>query len=232
MKMNEKIETLIDFHTHTFHSDGELSPMELVRRAQINGYSVIGITDHADVSNLEFICKSIVEFAKTTQDYLPDIIVIPGVELTHNPPELTKRLVDRARKLGASLVVVHGETPVEPVPEGTNRAAIEARADILAHPGFISKEEIALAAENNVALEITARCGHNITNGRLVSMAREIEGSKLVIDSDSHAPEDLLTPEHRRKIGLGAGLSESEYHELEKRMIQLAEKLKTRIPWL
>ena len=230
--MNKKKEILIDFHTHTFYSDGILSPMELVRRARINGYRVIGITDHADVSNLEFICKKIVEFAKITQDYLPDITVIPGAELTHNPPELTKKLIDQARRLGIPLVVVHGETPVEPVPEGTNRAAIEAGADILAHPGFITEEEIFLAAENDIALEITSRRGHNITNGRLVSMARKIEGSKLVINSDSHVPGDLLTPEHRKKIGLGAGLSESEYHELEKRMIQLAEKLKARMSWL
>lgn len=229
---------MIDLHTHTFHSDGILSPVELVRRAQINGYSVIGITDHADLSNLEFICKNTVEFAKTTQDYLTDITIIPGIELTHNPPELTKKLIKKARELGIPLVVVHGETPVEPVPEGTNRASIEAKADILAHPGFISEEELFLAAENDVALEITSRSGHNITNGRLVSMSRKIKDCNrakdlmLVIDSDSHAPNDLLTLERHKKVGLGAGLSESEYHKLEEDMIQLAEKLKARMPWL
>lgn len=232
MEMMNRKETLIDFHTHTFYSDGELSPMELVQRARINGYTVIGITDHADVSNLESVGKTIVEFAKTTQNYLSDITIIPGIELTHNLPELTKELVKRARKLEIPLVVVHGETPVEPVPCGTNRAAVEIKADILAHPGFISEEEIILAVENDVALEITSRRGHNITNGRLLQMARKIEGSKLVINSDTHAPGDLLTPEHRRKVGLGAGLSESEYHELKERMIQFAEKLKARIPWL
>lgn len=226
---------MIDLHTHTFHSDGVLSPVELVRRAQINGYSVIGITDHTDASNLVYLGKNIIEFAKTTQEYFPDITVIPGIELTHNPPELTKKLIGRARELGIPLVVVHGETPVEPVVKGTNRAAIEARADILAHPGFISEEETTLAIENGVALEITARGGHNITNGLLVSMARKIDRFDdliLVIDSDSHSPKDLLTPELRRKVGLGAGLSEAEFGNLEKRTIQLAEKIKVRMSWL
>jgi len=236
--MNKNNETLIDFHNHTFHSDGILSPMELVRRAQINGYSVVGITDHVDFSNLESVGKAMLEFARRTQDYFTDITIIPGIELTHNPPELTKNLIEKARNLNIPLVIVHGETPVEPVPEGTNRAAIEAGADILAHPGFISKEEIVLAIENNVALEVTARCGHNITNGRLVAMTRKIIEEKelsdmvLVIDSDSHSIRDLLTVEHRRKVGLGAGLSQLEYNKVGKNMSQLAEKFIERIPWL
>ena len=44
----------------------------------------------------------------------------------------------RARALGAQIVLVHGETIVEPVPPGTNHQAIEAGVDILAHPGLIS----------------------------------------------------------------------------------------------
>ena len=85
----------------------------------------------------------------------------------------------------------HGETPVEPVRPGTNRAAIEARVDILAHPGFITQEEAELARENNVCLEITSRSGHNITNGHVVRMAK-LAGAKMVVDTDSHAPRDLI----------------------------------------
>ncbi len=39
---------MIDLHTHTFFSDGELAPSELVRRAYLKGYKVIGLSDHAD----------------------------------------------------------------------------------------------------------------------------------------------------------------------------------------
>ena len=38
-----------DFHTHTFLSDGVLSPMELIRRAHDKGYAAIAITDHVDL---------------------------------------------------------------------------------------------------------------------------------------------------------------------------------------
>jgi histidinol phosphatase-like PHP family hydrolase len=68
--------------------------------------------------------------------------------------------------------VVHGETIVEPVLPGTNRAAIAAGVDILAHPGLITKEEAMLAAQKGVLLEITTRRGHSFTNGHVASIAR------------------------------------------------------------
>ena len=44
---------MIDLHTHSILSDGELLPSELARRAQVEGYRIIGISDHADPSNLD-----------------------------------------------------------------------------------------------------------------------------------------------------------------------------------
>ena len=45
------------------------------------------------------------------------------------------------RGLGARIIVVHGETIVEPVRPGTNRKALESDVDILAHPGLITEDE-------------------------------------------------------------------------------------------
>ncbi len=42
---------MIDLHTHSFFSDGELIPSELIRRAEAIGYKAIAITDHVDSSN-------------------------------------------------------------------------------------------------------------------------------------------------------------------------------------
>ncbi|NIM04119.1 MAG: PHP domain-containing protein, partial [Armatimonadetes bacterium] len=42
-----------DFHTHTLLSDGELGAVELIRRAEVQGYTAIAITDHAAAGNLE-----------------------------------------------------------------------------------------------------------------------------------------------------------------------------------
>jgi histidinol phosphatase-like PHP family hydrolase len=195
---------MIDLHTHTVFSDGELIPSELVRRAEVLGYTTIGITDHADYTNIEHIlyCVSKVKYL---EDVL-DMRVLVGVELTHVPPSKIGPLAKLARKLGAEVVVVHGETPVEPVRPGTNRAAIEARVDILAHPGFITPEEAELARENNVCLEITSRSGHNITNGHVVRMAK-LAGAKMVVDTDSHAPRDLINSKRAIEIAMGAGLA-------------------------
>jgi putative hydrolase len=129
---------MIDLHTHTFASDGVLCPAELVRRAETAGLAAIAITDHADASNLERLVRETAAFVRETQPFLR-IRLVAGIELTHVPPGQVRDLVRRARRLGAALVVMHGETVSEPVAPGTNRAAIEAGVDILAHPGLITE---------------------------------------------------------------------------------------------
>jgi len=198
---------MIDLHTHTTFSDGELIPSELVRRAEVLGYRAIGITDHADYTNIEHIL-SCVSKAKYMEEVL-DIRIVVGAELTHVPPPKIGPLASLARRLGAEIVVVHGETPVEPVRPGTNRAALEADVDILAHPGFITLEEAELARENNVCLEITSRRGHNITNGHVVRLAK-MAGAKMIVNTDSHAPGDLISSKRAVEIAMGAGLTHEE----------------------
>jgi len=214
---------MIDLHTHTFLSDGELGPAELVRRAENAGYRAIGISDHADASNLDDIISALVRFARETQPFTK-IRIIPGVELTHVPPGQINGLVKRARQLGARLVILHGETICEPVALGTNRAGIEAGVDVLAHPGLISEEEVRMAASAGVHLEVTARLSHGMGNGRVVSLAREA-GAPLVLDSDAHAPGDLLSPDWRERVAFGSGLTADELDRINKTMISLVEKL-------
>jgi histidinol phosphatase-like PHP family hydrolase len=196
---------MIDLHTHTIFSDGELIPSELVRRAEVKGYKAIAITDHVDFTNIEFVLANVSK-AKYLEDIL-DMKIMVGVELTHVPPAKMEKLVDLARRLGAELVVVHGETPAEPVPPGTNKKAVEIGVDILAHPGFLTVEEAWLAKENGVCLEITSRAGHNITNGHVARIASE-SGAQLVVNTDSHSPDDLIDEKRAFKVAMGAGLKE------------------------
>jgi len=214
---------MIDLHTHTFLSDGELGPAELVRRAEHAGYRAIGICDHADASNLDDIISALVRFARETQPFVK-IRVIPGVELTHVPPGQIGQLVRRARQLGARLVILHGETVAEPVALGTNRAGIEAGVDVLAHPGLISEEEVRMAAAGGVHLEVTARLSHGLGNGRVVSLSREA-GAPIVLNSDAHASGDLLTPDWRERVAFGSGLTPDELDRINKTMMSLVEKL-------
>ena len=183
---------MIDLHTHTFASDGELLPSELIRRAVVAGYRAIGITDHADETNLEDLVRRAVKASGVWK--IDNMIqVIPGVEITHVHPDRIAGLAARARELGAMLVVVHGETITEPVAPGTNAAAARCPdVDILAHPGLILDEDAEMAAKNGVYLEITSRRGHSAANGRVAAAGRT-SGSPLVLNTDTHAPEDLIS---------------------------------------
>jgi len=54
-------------------------------------------------------------------------------------PKLFPKLARKAKKLGAQIIVVHGETLVEPVIKGTNWSAVNCPdVDVLAHPGLIN----------------------------------------------------------------------------------------------
>jgi len=196
---------MIDLHTHTIFSDGELIPAELARRAAVLGYRALAMTDHGDTSNLDLIIPRLSRVAADLAAEF-EMTILPGIELTHIPPRQIAAAVKEARALGAKLVVLHGETIVEPVAAGTNRAGIEAGIDILSHPGLITAEEVALAAKNGVHLEISTRKGHSLTNGHVARLALAA-GAKLVINNDAHAPGDLMSAELARKVALGAGLT-------------------------
>lgn len=215
---------MIDLHTHTFFSDGELGPAELVRRAAVAGYRALAITDHADQSNIEWLLSKLVGVVDEI-GAANNMQVLAGVELTHVTPAKIAAGVRMARHNGAELVVVHGETIVEPVFPGTNRAAIEARVDILSHPGLIAAEDVQLAAEQGVCLEITTRKGHSLTNGHVAKLAQQY-GAKLVIDNDAHAPGDLLSLEMARKIAFGAGMSEEQFELARRNSAELVRKAK------
>jgi len=134
-------------------------------------------------------------------------VFLPGVELTHVAPQSIAPLARAAKQAGAALVVVHGETIVEPVASGTNAAAVACPAvDILAHPGMITPEEAQQAAENGVYLEITSRRGHSLTNGHVARVAL-LAGARLVVNTDMHDPGDMIDQEQARLVALGAGLN-------------------------
>jgi histidinol phosphatase-like PHP family hydrolase len=200
---------MIDIHTHSFLSDGVLVPSELVRRCQIQGCRALAITDHVGPANIEFVVESIAEFCEVIAGAYEEIDVLPGCELTHVPPVLIPKVIEQARELGAEIVLVHGETIVEPVAEGTNRAAIEGGCDVLAHPGLITPDEARLAAGSGVMLELSGRKGHSLTNGYLAALSRNC-GAQNTFGSDGHVPGDYPTRDFAEQILRGAGLNDTE----------------------
>ncbi len=214
-----------DFHTHTFLSDGVLAPIELIRRAMHIGYRAMAITDHVGPGNMEFILKTLVKDCEMASKRW-DILALPGVEITHTPKEDIDYLAREARALGAKVVNVHGETVVEPVEPGTNFAAVSSRhVDILAHPGLITLEEARIAASNGVFLEVSARRGHGFANGHVVKAAQQA-GARLVLDSDAHAPDDLLTRDFALTVALGAGMdAEDAYALLDRNPLDVLKRI-------
>jgi histidinol phosphatase-like PHP family hydrolase len=194
--MNKRIE----FHTHTILSDGALLPSELIRRAYVADHEAIAITDHVDFSNID----SVIRATKRAAEGSSGIEVVVGAEITHVVPEKIPKLVGKAKALGAQLIIVHGETTAEPVALGTNKAAAGVSdVNIIAHPGLVSEEDVELANQNGIYLELTARCGHNVTNGHVAKIA-----SNLLVNSDCHGTE-LITNAEAEQIARGAGLNEA-----------------------
>ncbi|MBP8953042.1 MAG: histidinol phosphate phosphatase domain-containing protein [Armatimonadetes bacterium] len=197
-----------DFHMHTILSDGALSAVELIRRCAVNGCAGMVIADHSGPGTLaRFINENGADCALAREFW--DIEAFAGVELTHVPAPSIATLARRARELGAALVVVHGESPVEPVEHGTNLAAASCPdVDILAHPGLLTAEEARAARDNGVFIEISARKGHDMANGHVVRVALD-NGARLVVDSDGHTPDNILTPAWAEHVARCAGVPDS-----------------------
>jgi histidinol phosphatase-like PHP family hydrolase len=199
---------LYDLHTHSILSDGEMLPIELIRRMAVLGYTTVAITDHVDASNTTSVIQSLDLVRESAKIF--GVKLLCGVEITHVPPSQIADLAKSAKASGADIVIVHGETTVEPVAAGTNHAACTCKyVNVLAHPGLISKEDAILAAKNGIALEITSRGGHNRTNGHVALVARET-ACQIVVDSDAHAPHDLLDERAKFVVAKGAGLTDAE----------------------
>lgn len=219
---------LYDLHTHTFHSDGVLSPLELINRAVVNGYVAIGITDHVALGSLERMISELREDCALAGRYW-SINAIPGVELTHLPPDAIHSVAEAARELGALLIVVHGETTQEPVPGGTNLAALNCPfVDILAHPGLLTRDEAALAAKNGKYLELSARRGHRDSNGHVAEMAMQA-GAKMLVNSDAHKEDNLLTPQAAEEVLQSANVSQLHDEILLQNPQALIQKIMARI---
>jgi len=209
--MTDDLGKRIDFHIHSIFSDGVLLPAAIAREAEVKGHYAIAISDHVDASNLEEVLAALTKFVKKQGKSLP-VKVLPGVELSYLRPDLIKDYAKEARKLGAKIVIVHGQSPVEPVIPGTNLEAVKLKGfvDILAHPGNdLTEEEAILARDNGIYLELSTRKGHRDGNRHVAEMAKKT-GAKLVVNTDSHNETDLITQDQAFQVALEAGLNKDE----------------------
>ncbi|HTZ61338.1 MAG TPA: histidinol phosphate phosphatase domain-containing protein [Thermoplasmata archaeon] len=196
----------MDFHSHSFLTDGTTSPTEMWNEAEALDHRALALTDHLALEDPRPLLTRLFQEAAAWDG--TSFIPLVGVELTKVPPRRIAETARACRRAGAQIVIVHGETIVEHVPRGTNHAALESgEVDVLAHPGLLDAKDADLAKANGVALEISGRRGHSLCNGLVTRLALEA-GADLVVDSDAHSVHDLIPIEQARRIALGAGVRE------------------------
>ncbi|MDR2708871.1 MAG: histidinol phosphate phosphatase domain-containing protein [Elusimicrobiota bacterium] len=215
---------MIDLHMHTFFSDGVLIPSELVYTAKTRGYSAMAITDHIDFSNMESVIPKILRVVDDLSKHY-NLTVLPGAELTYVPPKLIDKAVKKCRQLGAKVIVVHGQTVAENVPPETNFYAVQADIDILAHPGVLTKEVAQIAKDRDVKIEITTRKYHSVANMEVAKVAREV-GAKMILNTDSHVPENLMTKELIETTLRDANIPLDFFEIMQKRSLEIVSKYK------
>ncbi|MHB1435539.1 MAG: histidinol phosphate phosphatase domain-containing protein [Thermoplasmata archaeon] len=192
-----------DFHTHTLISDGALTLPELVQRARVLDHRFLAVTDHVGLGDIESTMARL--RAASDRCSTPGLEVVVGVEITHVPPRRLDEAVRRARRAGARIVLVHGETVAEPVAPGTNRAAVQnPEVDLLAHPGLLDLRDAERARAHGIHLEISGRTTHGLANGRVVGVA-EASGTATVVNSDAHEPSHLLTQAEAFRVARATG---------------------------
>jgi histidinol phosphatase-like PHP family hydrolase len=196
---------LADLHSHTTLSDGSLSFEELVSAAERNDYDVLAITDHVDPTTDH---REVAVTVRAEVDRLsPDTSVrlLAGVEITDFEPAVMDRIAREVRGAGAQMVVAHGECLMLDVYSGTNAAAVRSRnIDILAHPGLLTRADAFMAARNGVFLELSALVHASYANGHVFHVAQQA-GAPIVVNSDAHARDHLLTPRKVAAVIVGAG---------------------------
>jgi putative hydrolase len=197
----------IDFHSHSYLTDGRASPTAMWTEARLLDHASLALTDHIALEDPRPLLDRLHQEARAFEG--EPFVPVVGVELTQVPPRRIAEAARTARRAGAEIVIVHGETIFEHVPPGTNHAAIESNAvDVLAHPGILDPRDAALAKAHGIVLEISGRNHHGLTNGHVVRVATAA-GAELVVDSDAHSPNELIPLDRARTIALGAGVTEA-----------------------
>jgi histidinol phosphatase-like PHP family hydrolase len=75
---------LYDLHTHTLVSDGDMLPIELIRRMSVIGYTTVAVTDHVDATNTRSVVENL-QVLRTSAEHF-GVHLLCGVEITHVPP--------------------------------------------------------------------------------------------------------------------------------------------------
>ncbi len=101
--IRDYISGLLDFHTHSTHSDGGDTPYQLVQRAKKAGVSAMALTDHHNYTGL-------LEFKAACKEY--EIFGIPfGAEI---PAELPEEIIEPGEMDAPDLIILGKNPKIDP----------------------------------------------------------------------------------------------------------------------
>jgi len=161
----------IDLHIHTRHSIcSNLDPKEIVRYAKAKGIDGIAITDHDSMNGFDEL-----------QETAPDLLTIPGVEITTASGELIALFVRETIKSGLSLR------------ETTGRIHELGGLVIVPHPFDRYRKSVGDRISEITADAIEVYNSRNIykkANQMALEFAKE-KGIVAVAGSDTHFKEEI-----------------------------------------
>ncbi len=207
-----------DLHVHSTWSDGTLSIDDIIEKIKRSRYEYLAITDHSpgnyygrglDARALKEKTSYIKSLNSKFKDFrilMGSEIDIKGVGKIDYPDEIIKKLDIAIGSMHSSFMNPEAENTAMAVSAVSNKYL-----DFIGHPTgvvfgsrapyFIDIEKlIEAAAENNKALEINSYFMRLDLNEQNARKASEM-GVKLVINTDSHRPNNL------DMLGLGVDIA-------------------------
>jgi histidinol phosphatase-like PHP family hydrolase len=198
-----------DLHCHTDWSDGGATVLEMSRAAQARGYEYLAITDHSPritvVNGLgpERLAaqRRLIEEANRELDRFT---VLQGVEVDINEDGTLDEPDEALAALDIVIASPHVKLRMEPaaMTERMLRAIEHPHVDVIGHPTgrrpgsregatYDFEKVFRSAAEHGVVLEIDCDPARMDLSPELARLAASL-GCKLSLDSDAHAPDQLI----------------------------------------
>ncbi|MBJ7597927.1 PHP domain-containing protein [Candidatus Nephthysia bennettiae] len=198
-----------DLHCHTDWSDGGASVLEMARAAQARGYRYLAITDHSPritvVNGLgpERLAaqRRLIDQANAELDALT---LLQGVEVDINEDGSLDEPDEALAALDVVIASPHVKLRMEApaMTERMLRAVEHPHVDVIGHPtgrrpgsregaSYDFERVFKSAAEHGVVMEIDCDPARMDLSPELARLAASL-GCRISLDSDAHAPDQLL----------------------------------------
>ena len=202
------METLIDLHTHSHHSDGTLPPTDLVARAAQRGVKVLALTDHDTTAGLDEAARACAEArmgfvpgVEVTAGWRGQEIHVVGLGIDAAAARLREHLAELVR-LRRHRVAAIGEK----LRRNRRFADIDPAGEVLRSPAVPTRTHVARAiAAAGLAKSVQDAFDQYLGRGRTGYVPQEWPEVPLAIDAiRSAGGHAVLAHPHRYRLSAGA----------------------------